>query len=349
VLTQRKIGAGMYILAPMITEADGQYLMSTLPDSADILLSNSPLSEIDSEILSKVDILLPFIHSAVGLHEMDLMPQLKLIATRSTGYDHIDLAVASVRGIAVANVPGYGEIAVAEHTIALMLALSRKICRAYTRTRQGDYAIEGLDGFDLYGKTLGVIGAGSIGLHVIHIAQALGMHVMVYDVIHHPELADKLGFCYASLEDILLKSDVVTLHAPAMPDTYHLINQDNIMRMKRGAILINTARGTLVETGALLQALEAGILGGVALDALECEDEVQHMTAMAYGSYSREQLEILLQNYQLSRRDDVVITPHIAFNSQEAHRRILDVTVENVEAFLQDKPYHRVNAVDSAD
>jgi D-lactate dehydrogenase len=332
----------VYTLVPMITEEEGRYLASMLQNDVEIHLHNGILSELDPHLLAKVEILLPFIHPSVGLREMEMMPHLKLISTRSTGYDHIDLEAAKAHGIVVTNVPGYGEIAVAEHTIALMLTLSRKLHLAYTRTRQGNYSTEGLEGFDVYGKVLGVIGVGTIGLHVIRIARAFGMHIIAYDVVQQPSLTEKLGFRYVDLDELLSVSDIVTLHAPALPSTLHLLNREELARMKHGALIVNTARGTLVVTSALLWALENGILGGAALDALEGEGDLQQEAAVVCGSHTEKQLELLLQNHVLAQRDDVVITPHIAFNSHEAHLRILNTTIENVRAFLRGETCHCV-------
>jgi D-lactate dehydrogenase len=334
----------MYALVPMVTEDEGHYLASALQNDVEVHLHNGALSEVDPQLLARIEILLPFIQPAVGLREMETMPRLKLISTRSTGYDHIDLEAANERGIVVTNVPGYGEIAVAEHTIALILTLSRKLHLAYSRTRRGDFSAKGLEGFDVYGKTLGVIGTGAIGLHVIRVAKGLGMHVVAYDVFQRPSLAEKLGFQYVALDELLPMSDIVTLHAPALPSTQHMLNRETLGRMKHGALLVNTARGTLVDTQSLLWALETGILSGAALDALEGETDLQQVQAVVSGTHTEKQLELLLLNRELAKRDDVVITPHIAYDSREAHLRILDTTIENVRAFLHGEVYHRVNS-----
>jgi D-lactate dehydrogenase len=280
----------------------------------------------------------------VGAGELEAMPNLRFVATRSTGYDHVDVAAAGERGISVANVPAYGENTVAEHTFALILALSRKVHQAYVRTQRGDYTLEGLRGFDLYGKTLGVVGAGAIGLHAIRIAKGFGMRVLAFDVRHNQLLADVLGFRYVELDELFAESDIVSLHAPANPATRHMINRDSLSKMKRGALLINTARGSLVDTEALVWALDAGILGGAGLDALEGEEFLQHEDELLSQPGAEEKLKMIVRNNILQRRADVVITPHIAFNSEEALRRILDVTAENVRSFLDGRPQNLVEA-----
>src|SRR6266700_1825937 len=215
-------------LATTINEEEGHYLTKALDQHLTLQVTSGSIDDVDPNDLAQIEILMPFIHPPLGRAQLDKMPQLKLIATRSTGYDHIDLAAAAERGIAVANVPGYGETAVAEQTFALILTLSRKMHLAYTRTQQGDYSLEGLRGFDLYGKTLGVVGAGAIGLHVIRIAKGFGMNVVTYDVRQNRLLSEVLGFRYVSLDELFASSDIVTLHAPALSSTHHMINRETL-------------------------------------------------------------------------------------------------------------------------
>ncbi len=288
-----------------------------------------------------------FIHSRVDAAALERFPALRGVATRSTGYEHIDLAACAARDITVSTVPRYGENTVAEHTFALILDLSRNVHKAYARTVAGNFSLEGLIGFDLKGRTLGVIGVGSIGLHVIRIARAFGMRVLAYDVRPNPLIAEVLDFAYASLEDTLAQADIVTLHAPALPSTYHLINRERLNLMKRGSLLINTARGSLVDTQALLQALNEGILAGAGLDVLEGEElitEDQALLAGAEKQATEEQLRAVLRANVLLRRPDVVITPHIAFYSQEALHRIMDTTVDNLAAMADGAPRNMVTA-----
>jgi D-lactate dehydrogenase len=331
-------------LATTINEEEGCYLTKALDQLLTLQVISGSLDDVDPNDLTQIEILLPFIHPPLGRGQLDKMPQLKFIATRSTGYDHIDLTAAAERGIAVANVPGYGETAVAEQTFALMLTLSRKMHLAYTRTQQGDYSLEGLRGFDLYGKTLGVVGAGAIGLHVIRIAKGFGMNVVASDVQQNRLLAEVLGFRYVSLDELFASSDIVTLHAPALASTHHMINRETLSTMKRGALLINTARGSLIDTQALAWALDTGILAGAGLDALEGEEFLQHEEELLSTPGTEDKLKILVHNRLLQRRSNVVITPHIAFNSEEALRRILDTTIENVQAFLQGQPRNLLKA-----
>jgi D-lactate dehydrogenase len=285
-----------------------------------------------------------FIHSRVSRGVIEALPELRFVATRSTGFDHVDLEACRERGIAVANVPFYGENTVAEHTFGLILTLSRNILKAYLRTSRGDFTLRGLEGFDLMGKTLGVIGAGSIGLHVVRIAKGFGMDVLAYDVNQNRLIAEVLGFTYADLPEILGRSDIVSLHAPYNNTTRYLINRESLSLMKRGALLINTARGGLVDTDALLWALDEGILGGAALDVLEGEELITEERELLSQPAAEDKLRMLLRQHMLLRRENVVITPHSAFYSREALQRILDTTLSNIRAFEQGQPLNLVGA-----
>jgi D-lactate dehydrogenase len=321
---------------------EAERLEERLPAGVGAAFLRGTLADADDALRARATILAPFIHSFAGPAEMAAMPSLRLVSTRSTGFDHIDLAVARERGIVVCNVPTYGENTVAEHTFALILALSRKVHQAYVRTQRGEFTVEGLRGFDLYGKTLGVVGAGSIGLHVVRIAKGFGMRVIAYDLRRNQLLADVLGFEYVELERLLREADIITLHAPAGPATRHLIDRAALETVKRGALLINTARGSLVDTEAVNWALNEGILAGAGLDVFEGEEVIQQEDKILGDPDAEQHLRVLLGTHILSRRPEVVITPHIAFNSLEAVHRILDTTAENVAAFLAGTPQNVV-------
>ena len=233
----------------------------------------------------------------------------------------------------------------AEHTFALILSLSRNLHRAYVRTVRGDFSLTGLQGFDLKGKTLGIVGAGRIGMHVIKMAKGFGMRVLAYDTRQDPFLSEVLDFRYAPLEQLLAESDIVSLHTPYSPSTHHLINREMFGRMKRGALLINTARGGLVDTNALVWALDRGIVSGAGLDVLEGEDLVKEERQLLEKDFSKERLVTALKNNILLHRENVVITPHIAFDSREALQRILDTTVANIVGFFQEAPINLVTRV----
>ncbi len=305
-------------------------------------LANEPLTEKSLAGARDAEILSVFIYSALNRATLELLPNLKLIATRSTGYDHIDLGYCRERGILVANVPSYGENTVAEHTFALILALSRNIHKAFVHTLAKDIPFEKLRGFDLAGKTLGVIGAGRIGLHTIKIAKGFGMRVLTYDVRQEPLLAEVLNFRYVPLEELLRASDIISLHCPYSPRTHHLLNLDNIRLVKRGALLINTARGGLIDPAAMALALDEGILAGAGLDVLEGEELLKDERQILAQPLAQDKLRTILLNHSLLNRDNVIITPHIGFNSREAVQRILETTLANIRAFLRHQPQNLV-------
>lgn len=316
------------------------FLKERLP--ADVASFDNGILSASSTGNSEIDALSVFIYSHVTREILDRLPNLKFIATRSTGYDHIDLDACRSRGIAVSNVPSYGENTVAEHTIALLLMLARKVHQSVLQVRSGRVDLAELTGFDLQGKTIGVIGAGHIGLHVIRIARGFGMKVLACDVHRDPFLADLLGFSYATLDQVLTESDIVTLHCPLTDNTHHLLGSMQFARMKRGALIVNTSRGGLVDTDALVQALESGQLSGAGLDVLEGEELIKEEKQLLQMPLDVERLRTAVRNRVLLSREDVVFTPHNAFNSREALVRILEVTLSNIEAFRAGQAVHRV-------
>ncbi len=292
----------------------------------------------------RAEILSVFVDSVVGGAEMDRFPSLKHIVTRSTGFDHIDIQEAKSRGITVSYVPGYGENTVAEFTFALLLTVSRKLHESIAKVREdGLFSQAGLRGFDLRGKTIGVLGTGRIGAHVIRMAKGFEMEVIAFDAYPNEALAKDYGFSYASFEDVLRVSDIVTIHLPYMEATHHIINKGNIDLMKRGSVLINTARGGLVETEALVRGLKEGILSGVGLDVLEEEGYIEDETKLLFASHPNESsLKTTLANHYLIEHPHAIITPHNAFNTDEAIIRILDTAIENIEAFGEGKEHNLV-------
>lgn len=293
---------------------------------------------VDSEIISV------FSWSVVDGDVLNALPKLKHIATRSTGFDHIDLEACQERHIVVSNVPAYGDRTVAEHTFALMLALSRKILHAEDRTRQKSFSREGLRGFDLEGKTLGIVGTGKIGAKVAAIASSFAMKIVALDPKPDQKLAAKYDITYVdSLAELLGQSDVISLHAPLNDSTKHLINMETIGQIKPGALLINTARGDLVQTAALLKALDDGILSGAGLDVIEHERLVgEEAEILSKSGPSNKDLAAMLHNHILLSNPKVLITPHNAFNSEEAVEKIMKTSVDNIEAFLSGQPQNVV-------
>ncbi|OGL34978.1 hypothetical protein A3F65_02210 [Candidatus Saccharibacteria bacterium RIFCSPHIGHO2_12_FULL_47_16b] len=314
------------------------YFKSHLPDHQ--VEFYDELEANDSEIISV------FVDSHVDKAALSSFPRLKMIAARSTGYDHIDMEVCKRKGIAVTNVPAYGENTVAEHTFGLLLALSKRIYDGMRQIKEdGDFDPSSLRGFDLKGKTIGVVGTGRIGKNVIKIANGFGMKVIAYDTIRDDQAATQLGFQYADkLEQLLAASDVVSLHVPYLKATHHLINSQNIGLMKPSAVLINTSRGAVVETEALVSALRDGKLAGACLDVIEEEDAMKdEMHYLGKKTTDLQSLRNILASHVLMKMPNVIMTPHSAFNTKEALMRIAETTVANIESFLSGRPENLVS------
>ncbi|MBA8733830.1 2-hydroxyacid dehydrogenase [Chromobacterium violaceum] len=250
----------------------------------------------------------------------------KLVTLRCAGCNGVDLAACRQHGIAVTRVPAYSPYAVAEHAFALLLAVVRRIHKSYTRVREMDFSLDGLVGFDLYGKTMGVLGAGRIGQATISIARGFGMRVLAYDLCPKAELEASLGCVFVSLDRIWQQSDVISLHLPLTVESRHLINRETLVRMKPGVVLINTSRGGLVDTAALLEELKSGHLFGVGLDVYEMEE----------GVFFENLSESGLQDDQLARLltfPNVLVTSHQGFLTREALMNIAYTTLSNATAF----------------
>lgn len=285
-----------------------------------------------------------FVSSQLTRESIDLLPYLKLIVARSTGFDHIDTAYATSKGIAVATVPRYGGHTVAEFTFALLLSLSRRIPEANRRVREdGNFSTSNLEGVDLFGKTIGVIGTGNIGRNVARIAEGFGMEVKLFDLFPDTSIEHEHAK-YVSLDELLAISDVVTLHVPSTLENKHLLNAATFAKMKRGAYVINTARGDLIDTVSLVEALKSGHLGGAGLDVLEGEHALKSDMTHTSDMESLSALRTLIDDYVLVDMPRVVITPHVAFSSHEAYREILMTSLNNITAFVSGTPVNILGA-----
>lgn len=291
-----------------------------------------------ADLDNQTQVVCVFVDSYIDEALLARLPNLKCIIARSIGFNHIDLAAAKKRGITVCYAPTYATCAVAEFTIALMLALTRRLGEARDRCRQGIFSSQGLAGVDVYGKTLGIIGAGNIGGQVAILARGLGMQVIAYDAHKNQERAQQCGFIFRSLEQVLAESDVVSLHVAYNPSTHHLINDDHISLFKKGAYLVNTARGEVVKTETLVRALDENILAGVALDVLEEEWWLAHQSqAIGNTQLSADVLRRMVAVNVLLRHPQVIITPHAAYNSAESSQRCLVVVMDAIKALLAGK------------
>jgi D-lactate dehydrogenase len=273
----------------------------------------------DAEIIST------FITTSFPREVLEKLPNLKLLCTRSVGFDHVDMAYCREKGIVVTNVPDYGSHVIAEHVFALLLSTLRHIVTGTQRVREGLFDYRGLRGMALRDKTLGVVGTGKIGRKVVEIAHGFGMRILAQDVYQNAEIVEKYGATYVDREKLYAESDIITLHAPALPDTRHMINAQAIAQMKDGVILVNTARGSLIDSAALLEALNSGKVANALLDVLEHESSVA-------------------ADKDLVHHPRVVTTPHIAFYADDSVRTMYEDCFESVAQWQKgEKPAHTVS------
>lgn len=292
------------------------------PEGLSPLLQSDQITVVEKNVaeatdLDSYDALLVRSATKVTEEVMEKMPKLKIIGRAGVGVDNIDIPAATKRGITVVNAPAGNTIATAELTFGLMLALVRKICAANASIRKGEWNRAAFQGTELAGKTLGVIGFGRIGSEVAKRAKAFDMNVLAYSPTLTQERAEKVGAKASNLNDILSSADIITLHLPATPETNGMVNAELLKKMKPGVLLINTARGTLINQAALKQALETGHVAGAAVDV-----------------YPQEPPE----NYELMQMDQVVATPHIAASTKEAQLKVAFVVAEEVLNFANGKP-----------
>ncbi|CCZ22409.1 d-isomer specific 2-hydroxyacid dehydrogenase NAD-binding protein [Acetobacter sp. CAG:977] len=316
-------------------------------DAKTVFFEKSPdaLTPEELEKVKDAEVISVFVSAIdVGEKVLSQFPKLKLIAVRSTGYNNVDMDYCRSHGIELVNVPGYGDSTVAEYAFGLLLIISRKINRAFHDIKKGDVRTADYLGFDLKGRTIGIVGTGAIGRYMIRLAKGFEMNVLAYDLYPNEQTAKDMGFTYVSMDELLGKSDIVSLHCPMTKENYHLLDKEAFKKMKDGAIVINTARGELIDTEELYKALNSGKLGGAGLDVMEYETSVIHddlflASAKAQGADS---LLRSLINHRLMQLPNVVVTPHVAFNSIDAVHRILKTANDNIDSFLSGKVVNSV-------
>lgn len=247
----------------------------------------------------------------------------KMIALRCAGFNNVDIQAAKELGIQVVRVPAYSPEAVAEHTVGLMLTLNRRIHRAYQRTREANFSLEGLTGFNMHNRTVGVIGTGKIGIATMRILKGFGMHILAYDPFKNP-VAEELGAEYVTLDELYARSHVITLHCPATPENYHLLNKAAFDKMKDGVMIINTSRGSLIDTPEAIEALKRRKIGALGMDVYENERDL---------FFEDKSNEVILDDVfrRLSSCHNVLLTGHQAFLTEEALMNISDVTLHNID------------------
>ncbi|POR35853.1 2-hydroxyacid dehydrogenase [Tolypocladium paradoxum] len=292
-----------------------------------IVYHEFPLSEHTVFLAKGSDAVCVFVNDSLGSAVVEALARegVKAILLRCAGFNNVDLEAAEKHGLLVANVPSYSPEAVAEFAVALIQTLNRNTHRAYNRVREGNFALDGLLGRTLHGKTVGIIGTGKIGVATARIMKGFGCRVIAYDPFHSPAFKE-LGQ-YTSLEELLPESDIISLHCPLMDSTRHIINEQTVSKMKPGVVLVNTSRGGLLDTKAVIQALKSKHLGGLALDVYEGE------SSLFYDDHSGEiiQDDVLMR---LTTFHNVLVCGHQAFFTEEALKEIADCTLRNIEEYI---------------
>lgn len=285
--------------------------------------------------MAEANVISCFTFSRVSAEVLKKFPNLKLIALRSVGFNHIDIDYCKENGIAVVNSLGYGNVTVAEFAFGLMLDVMRKVTRSYENLKEEQPYADNYMGFELKNRTLGIIGTGAIGAEAARIANGFGMKIFAYDIYPKQELVEKYNVKYIELDELLKASDVISLHAPLTDENYHMINDERISLMKPNAVVINTARGELVDTQALYEALSQNKIFAAGLDVLEAENMlIQPDKTLDFDYLTNDVIRQTLLNERLLKLHNVVVTPHIAYNTQEAQERILSITMDNINAFF---------------
>ncbi len=322
----------MKILFANVNSLEIQYLEQfKIQHNYDIVISHENVNKIET---SDFDIISCSMASKLNSDELKRFNKLKAIFTRSTGFDHIDLDYCKQNNILVANVPDYGDRTVAEFTILLTLAEIKKIIRKSIENEEINK--EEITGNDINGKTFGIIGAGRIGTNVGIIAHSMGAKILYFNRSKN-EVLDQLNSEHVDLDTLLSKSDIISIHLPLTNETRHLINKDNINKIKKGAIIINTARGAIIDTDALVIGLNNKIISGAGLDVIEFEEIEANEIDKIIKDEDKEKIKKLFENSTLNKFDNVIITPHIAYDTYEASERIIEETLDNINKFINNQ------------
>ncbi|GBQ26753.1 D-isomer specific 2-hydroxyacid dehydrogenase [Gluconacetobacter sacchari DSM 12717] len=326
-------------------EAETASAVSALDPAFTVTSVARPIDAGIVDAYADADIVSGFAGCDFGAAILSRLPKLRFIAIRATGFDSVDLDYCRAHGIRVSNVPVYGDSTVAEHAIGLLLALSRATVPCAEATRRGDFAYTPARGFELRGKVFGVVGTGHIGRRAIEMAHGFGMAVIAYDARPSPALQNTPNVRYAPLDELLAQADIVSLHVPATPETDDMIGARQFALMKRGAVLINTARGQVVDNAALVRALESGHLAAAGLDVLPDETLLRHPATLfaADTPATPAMLRDILAARVLAGMPNVIVTPHNAYNTVEAFRRITATTAANIRAFVDGHPINLVS------
>ncbi len=322
---------------------DKQYYRRTFKNvfKTKVECTEEPLTEVTAKKYHDATVVSVSLTSHINTKVFSKMPELEHIAARTTGIGHIDIQAAKRHHVLVSTVPAYDKTTVAEHAIMLLLALARRLCTSMQQVNEGVIDYSGLTGFEVAGKTMGIIGCGQIGRRVASTAAGLDMRVIGYD----PNPEEDPSITYVDFKELLEESDVISLHAPATEDTHHIINADTLSRMKKGVVILNTADGRLVDLQALIDALFSGQVSAAGLDVLEGEQllRFEEEVSLLHPETNTQDLLLTTEHNVLLRMPNVIITPHTGFNSHESLQRIRHATADNIKQYLMHRPQNLVN------
>ena len=311
-------------------------IKQTFPDTQ---FFNECIQDVSLDVLKQFEIVSVFIYSKLDRELLEQLPNIQLISTRSMGMDHIEMKYCEEKGIKVVNVAHYGENTVAEFTFALLITISRKIIQSTNRVKSGGFEFSDLQGFDLAGKTIGLIGFGKIGQKFAKMCVGFEMNVLVSDVRSEEEnmqeIGKRIGIEFVSFDEIISQSDIISLHVPLLPQTHHIISANTLSQMKDGVIILNSSRGDLIETHALFEALVRGKVSFVGLDVLENECMIKD--AEKIFSENKEvvcDLKTLMEDQMIINHPNAFITPHNAFNTIDAVKKIIESTIRQIKEFV---------------
>lgn len=322
-----------------------EFLKNSCEGRYDYKLVSEPLNELKpvEDEFKDAKIISVFTNSRVNESVLRQFNNLELIALRSVGFNHIDIDYCKEHNIFVETTPNYGNMSVAEFAIGLLLDVCRKITYSYLNLQNREVNPITSIGFELWGKNIGIVGLGAIGSEMARLAYGFNMNILGFDLHENTELEEKYGVKYTDFDNLVSQSDIITLHTPLTNDNFHMFNKETFQKMKNSAVLINTARGELIDTQALYNALNTKEIAGAGLDVLECEETLSNPDYLDdIDRLNDNYLKKTLLNNRILTLDNAIVTPHIAYDTTEAIQRILNTTMENIAAFIQGKIQNNV-------
>lgn len=318
-----------------ITEEDENYFTDKLFGKFDLLFFDKSINNIKfTEEILESNIISCFTISQLNKEILEKFKKLEMIILRCVGFNNIDIEYCKQKGIKVLNAKGYGNRTVAEFALGLIFDVSRNISKSFIDINKNIKEKNEYEGYELNEKTLGVIGVGAIGAELVKMASGLNMNILGYDLYENDELKNNYNLKYVELDELLKNSDFVSIHAPLTKENYHLINEEKFNMMKHEAFIINTSRGELIDTNALYKALYLKRIKGAALDVLECEEETNSLNFIDMDYLDKKDIKQILLNHEITKLDNVVVTPHIAYDTKEAKERIRKITVDNINSYF---------------